>query len=90
MRDEQVRASFSSLGDHSGDRIDREQHAPYDGVRVTHDEADGVPRLSPGRRVELVEGSDDIGHTGHGARLVNVAPLSAPEVPDLSRDGLGR
>ena len=49
------------LVDDDLDRVDGEQHPSHVGVRVAADQADGVPRLGPGRVVVTLELADDLG-----------------------------
>ncbi len=67
--DHQVRPPLDGLVDDRLHGVDGEQHAADLGLRVSADQADGVPGLRPLRRVQLFEGGDDVGQFRHLSRL---------------------
>src|SRR5262245_8677996 len=77
VRHDQTGTALDRLGDDRSDRVDREQDQLYRCVGVTADESDGVPRLCPAGRIELVETADDPGDAGHARSVVARQSLSS-------------
>src|SRR3954452_11227380 len=71
VRHEQVRTCRKRFIDDGADRIDGEVHASYVLIGITTDQADGVPRLGPGRVVGAFEDGDDVRESRHYCATVS-------------------
>ena len=74
--EQQVEAAGDGVADDRLHRVDGQQHPAHGGVRIAADQPDGVPRLRPGRRVELLEDAHDVrqahGHGGEASPAVRL------------------